>query len=346
MRGRARGGEAVTLGWPDVAARRPHTGAMRTPILLAVLLAVLAAAVPGAARAAGAPVVADPAARDVTALGGTIVWVSGAPGAQSLMVHDAAGDRSVPGAPSAYAYRSIDLGRDRAGAPVLTYVRCSTASACAIRRDDLHGRRASFRGLEPARCSLTTAPALWRSAVAYGLLCRKGDARTFDAARSGLYVKTDGRAPRRLPLPRAALQTGATSITDVDLRGTRVAAVAADIYAYAFSQTISGTAMQSARVATSEGDGDERATAAALGTTATLWTLTDASYAGDPNSARISRLANGCLTWQTMTNPAGPAEADGYPATALTADGASLYVVVPGTGIVAHAFTPQVPACP
>jgi hypothetical protein len=100
--------------------------------------------------------------------------------------------------------------------------------------------------------------------------------------------------------------------------------------------------MQSARVATSEGDGDERVAGLALGTTSTLWTLTDSSYGGDANSARISRLTNGCLTWQTLTNSSGPAEADGYPATALTADGPTLYLVVAGTGIVAHEFAPQV----
>jgi hypothetical protein len=317
---------------------------MRTSILAAALLATLAVAAPGAAHAAA--VVADPAAADVSALDGTIVWASGAPGAQSLMLHDASGDRVVPGAPRAYAYRSIDLGRDRSGALVLTYERCATASACAIRRDDLHGGRASLRGLEPRRCSLTTPPALWRSAAAYGLLCRKSGSRAFDAARSGLYVKTGGRSAHRLPLPRAATQAGATSITHVDLRGSRVAAVAADVYAFAFSQTTRGTAMQSARVATSEGDGDERAAALALGTTSTLWTLTASSHAGDPNAARISRLAGGCLTWQTMANPAGPTEADGYPATGLSADGTTVYLIVPGTGIVAHEFAPQVPACP
>jgi hypothetical protein len=315
---------------------------MRIRMILATLAALLvAASAPRAAHAATA-VVADPAAQDVTALDGTVVWVSGAPGAQTLMRHDAAGDRPVAGAPRAYAYRSIDLGRDRSGALVLTYVRCATASACAVRRDDLHGRRASFRGFEPTRCSLTTAPAVWRTAAAYGLLCRKRDGRTFDAARSGLYVKVDGRAPRRLPLPRAATRAGATSITHVDVRGTRVAAVAADIYAFAFSETTSGTAMQSARAATSEGEGDERVAGMALGTTSTLWTLTDSSHAGDPNSARIARLTGGCQTWETMTNPSGPAEADGYPATALTADGATVYLVVPGTGIVTHAFAPQV----
>jgi hypothetical protein len=100
--------------------------------------------------------------------------------------------------------------------------------------------------------------------------------------------------------------------------------------------------MQSARVATSEGDGDERAAALALGTTSTLWTLTESSHAGDPNSARVTRVAAGCQTWETMTNPSGPHEADGYPATALAADGPTVYLVVPGTGIVTHAFTPQV----
>jgi len=312
-------------------------------MLLAALAALLlaAASTPRAAHAA-TPVVADPAARDVTALDGTVVWVSGATGAQTLMQHDATGDRPVTGAPRAFAYRSIDLGRDRANHLVLTYVRCSTASACAVRRDDLHGHRASVRGLEPTRCSLTTAPALWRTATGYGLLCRKAGSRTFDAARSGLYVKVDGRSARHLPLPRAAVQAGADSITHVDVRGSRVAAVAADIYAYAFSQTTGGTAMQSARVATSEGDGDEQVAGLALGTTSTLWTLTDSSHAGDPNSARIARLAGGCQTWETMTNPSGPDEADGYPATALAADGTTLYLVVPGTGIVAHAFAPQV----
>jgi hypothetical protein len=311
-------------------------------MLVASLLILLVAAVMPRAAHADTPVVADPAAQDVTALDGTVVWVSGATGAQTLMRHDAAGDRPVTGAPRAFAYRSIDLGRDRSGALVVSYVRCLTARSCAVRRDDLRGHRASFRGLEPARCELTTAPAIWRTAVAYGLVCRKAGSRIFDAARSGLYVRADGRSARHLPRPRAAVRAGADSITHVDLRGTRVAAVAADISAFAFSQTTSGTAMQSARAATSEGDGDERVVGMALGTTSTLWTLTDSSHAGDPNSARIARLAGGCHTWETMTNPSGANEAEGYPASALAADGATVYLVVPGTGIVTHTFAPQV----
>jgi hypothetical protein len=311
-------------------------------MVLAALLVALAAAFTAPLAHAATTVVADPAAQDVTALDGTIVWVSGAVGSQKLMQHDPTGDRPVIGAPPAYAYRSIDLGRDRDGKLALSYVRCSRPSACVVRRDDLLGHRASFKGLEPARCGLTTAPALWRTTIAYGLLCHKRGSLVFDAARSGLYVKVDGQSARRLPLPRAATQVGATSITHIDVRGSRVAAVAADIYAFAFSETTRGTAMQTARVATSEGDGDERVVGLALGTTSTLWALTDSSYAGDPNSARISRLATDCLTWQTLTNPPGPTEADGYPANALAADGVKLYVVVAGTGIVAHTFAPQV----
>jgi hypothetical protein len=141
------------------------------------------------------------------------------------------------------------------------------------------------------------------------------------------------------------VQAGATSVTRVDLRGTRVAAVAADVYAYAFVETTAGRSMWSSRVATSEGDGDERVAAMALGTTATLWSLTASSHAGDPNAARISRLQGSCLTWQTLTNPAGPTEADGYPATALAADAGTLYLVVPGTGVVTHVFVPVRPDC-
>ena len=186
---------------------------------------------------------------------------------------------------------------------------------------------------------------MWRGATAYGLLCRTG-ARTFDARRSGLYVKLDGRSARHLALPRDAARTGSTSITRVDVRGDRVAAVAADVWAYAFSQTTGGRDLRSSRVAVSEGDGDERVAAMALGTTAQLWTLTASSHAGDPNAARIGRLWNGCDTWQTLTNPAGPDEAEGYPLTALAADGATLYAVVPGTGIVTHVYAPQGSRCP
>jgi hypothetical protein len=309
--------------------------------IAALLAAVAIAAAP--ARAA-TTIVADPAAQEVTALDGTLVWVSGAPGAQTLMQHDASGARPVQVAPPARLYRSIDLGRDRAGGPVLTYLRCRTIDTCVARRDDLRGHRGSFKGLGLPRCTLTTAPAVWRTAVAYGLACHKRGSRTLDAARSGRYLEADRGSPRRLAVPRAVTRAGAT-IGAVDLRGGRVAAVAEDVAAYAFSQTTAGTGMRSFTAAVSEGDTDERVAGMALGTTRTLWTLTTTTYPGEPNSARIARLEGACHTQQTLTNPPGPAEAEGYPATALTADGPTLYLAVPGAGVVAHHYTPDRPDC-
>ena len=97
--------------------------------LLAALLTLVSAAFIAPAANAATTVVADPAAQDVTALDGTVVWVSGDIGAQTLMQHDAAGDRPVMGAPRAQSYRSIDLGRDRNNRLVLTYARCSGPGA-------------------------------------------------------------------------------------------------------------------------------------------------------------------------------------------------------------------------
>src|SRR4051812_34142764 len=158
-----------------------------------VLLALLALA-PAAARAD--TVVADPAAQQVTALNGTIVWVSG-DSPQTLMQHDASGDRPVPGAPAAAYYRSIDLGLDRRGDLVLTYLRCTSPSRCAARPDALPGHRTSMSVRLPAGCTMSTAPARWRTRTAYGVGCRT-------ASRSGLYVKTGSRSAHRLPRPHDA----------------------------------------------------------------------------------------------------------------------------------------------
>jgi hypothetical protein len=87
-------------------------------MLLVALLTALAAASTAPAAGAATTVVADPAAQDVTALDGTLVWISGTVGSRTLMQHDAGGDRPVAGARPADSYRSIDLGRDRAGAVV------------------------------------------------------------------------------------------------------------------------------------------------------------------------------------------------------------------------------------
>ena len=301
---------------------------------IAILAALALLAGPAAAHA-DTPFAADPAAQDVDALDGTVVWVSGAFGSQRLMQGTAAGAGPVAGAPVATAYRSLDLGRDAGGGLVLTYLRCRTGSSCVARQDDLRGGRRSLPGLTLRGCSLSTAPALWRTRAAYGLACRRGT--TF---RSGLYVKTPGSAPRRLPLPADAVRFGADELTAVDLRGTRVGAVAADIYEYAFSQTVTGADRRSFLAAASEGDGDAHARGVSLGTGGALWTLVDAEHAGDPNQAVIFRQAGPCLQYETLANAAGPDQETGFRATAMAVDGEELYLVVPGTGIVTYAFAP------
>jgi hypothetical protein len=62
---------------------------MTARILIALTIAALA---PAGASAADTTVAADPLAQDVTALGGTVVWVSGKSGHQVLMARTAAGD--------------------------------------------------------------------------------------------------------------------------------------------------------------------------------------------------------------------------------------------------------------
>src|SRR5215208_4458825 len=215
---------------------------MRTMHRRALLLALTALAVllgAGSALAADTTVVADPAASQPTTLDGTLVWVSRSGGSDVLMQRTAAGIARVPGAPRAAFYRSPDLGHDAQGDLVLTYRRCRTAASCVTLRDDLHGHRRSVRGLELTNCAVSTTPALWGSRTAYGLACfkRSGGRRVADDARSGLYVKRAGHGARRLPLPADARKFGISDIERVDLRGTRVAAVAADIYSYVFTET-------------------------------------------------------------------------------------------------------------
>jgi hypothetical protein len=291
---------------------------------IATALTIAAAAAP-AALAADQVIQADPAAQAVTALGGKVVWVSGSSGHEVLK-----GFVKVPA--EAKAYRSIDLGRNAQGKLVLTYLRCRTFSHCTAFRDDMNGHRKAFKGLAKPGCALSTAPAVWGKHLAYGLGCRK-------LGRSGLYV--DGR---RLPLPKDAKKYGVDEITSVDLRGNRVAAIASDVYEYAFVQTLAGKQRRSFMAAASEGDSDQHALGLALGTGNQLWALTDAEHAGDPNEAVIYRQAGGCFEYETLTNPPGPDQETGYRASDLAVDGSTLYLVVPRTGIVSHPFTP-VRAC-
>ena len=303
------------------------------PTLLAAALAV-----PSAAAAADTTVAADPNARQVTALDGTIVWVSDtADDRQVLMQSTAAGVARVAGAPAVRSYRTIDLGHDRDGELVLTYQRCDTRH-CVSYRDDLGGHRSIFRGMAIRNCSLSTAPSLWGRRAAYGLACHKG--RTADPKRSGLYVRTGAGTPRHLPRPRDVAKFGITDVSSVDLGAKRVAAIFADIYSYAVSETIAGKAIRSFLAGASEGESDAHVPGLALTPSGALWALAEASHTGDPNETLIYRLAGGCHAYENlMSEP----DVEGYRATDLAVDRGTLYLVVPGTGIVSHPFTPARP---
>ena len=307
---------------------------------LALLLTVALAATASSASAADTLVAPDTAARDVAALDGTIVWVSGAFGHQKLMQRTPGGTISaVKGAPEARSY-AIDLGHDSDGKLLLTYKRCDTSSSCKVLWNDLDGRRATFRNLTLPGCTLSTAPSQWRTNIAYGMFCtRNGKA---DNARTGLYVKAKGNAPRQLPRPKDAIRFGARSIDDVDLRGSRVAAIAAGVYEYAFSQSLAARDMWTLFAAASEGDGSGDARNVVLGTASTQWALTDAEHLDDPKESIIFRLAGTCLRTENIKTPS----TGDYAATSLALDGATMYLVVPGAGIVTHAFTPgPTPSC-
>jgi hypothetical protein len=308
---------------------------LAAPLMCAALLLV-----PTAAHAApGATIAGDPAAQQASALDGTLVWVTGAPGrSQRLMQRREGATAPVQGAPTARFYRSIDLGRDRRGRLVLTYQRCATPSRCVIRRDDLAGRRSRVGGLGVRGCTVTTAPALWRTRAAYGVACRTG--RVADPRRSGLYVKTGPHPPRRMPRPADAARFGVSEVASADLRGTRAAGVLADIYSYAFAIDVDRTRLTSVLAAASEGDSDQHALGLALGRGGALWSLTTAEHAGDPLQTIVDHLDGDCRNAEVLT--AVP-DVEAYPATDLAVDGRALYLVVPGTGIVAHTFAPTRP---
>jgi len=309
--------------------------------LLTSLIAAALLAVPATASAADALVVPDPAAQQITALDGTVAWVSGKFGSQKLMQRTSGGTISaVKGAPVSRSYGSIDLGRSRSNTLVLTYLRCDAGVACKPISDDLAGHRASFSKLTLPGCAVNSGPSQWRNRIAYGLFCSGSRA---NRKRSGLYVKTDGKAPLRLALPKDAVKFGITTIESVDLRGTRVAAVAADIYEYSFSQTTAGKDLRSFFAAASEGDSDASARGLAIQSSTAWWTLTNASHAGDPNETIIHReFGVGCSQLERLSS-APDVE---FPATDLAVDGATLYLLVPGTGIVTHTIAATVPvAC-
>jgi len=314
----------------------------RLPHLVAAALSLAIMASASASAAAADTLVApDPEAGQVAALDGTVVWVSGAFPSQTLFRHSAAtGTTPVKNAVAGRVYRSIDLGHDASGQLVLTYVRCRGTGECRVFRDDLNGRATTINGLVPKRCELSGVPAIWGNRVAYGLGCyrvSKGQ-RVADGRRSGFYVRNGSKSPRRLALPKDAIKFGADEIARVDLRATRAAAVAADIYEYVFSQSVGGRGISSFLAVTSEGESTGHVRGLALGAGGVTWSLAQAEHSDDPKQSIIGRMLGDCLQIERLAS-AGPG-AD-FRAGGLAVDGDKVFLSVPGTGIVRHDFVPE-----
>ena len=307
-----------------------------------ILPTLIAAALLAPAAAHADTVVPDPDAKQLTALGGAIAWVSGESPAKLKL---RAPDGTVTEVATATAIRNPDLGRDAKNRLVLTYASCSTLTKCTYVREDFERGRTTFK-LAPKNCALSATPAVWKSSVAYGLGCfkRVDGKRVADYARSGLYLKTGTKKPLRFTAPRNARRTGSLSISDVDLRGAQVAAIYEDISAYAMVQSTTGSLRYSERVASTEGDGEQTAAGLTIGTgDSRLWVMTRSSYAGDPARSVIQRFGKErCSDHQTVTAPAGSSDWD-YPYIDLTVDNGTLYAIDAGVGIVSHAYQAMVP---
>lgn len=306
--------------------------------LVAALGALLLLPVMASAQEVVAP---DAEARSATSLDGVLVWVSGDAPGQTLMQRSRDGVIGpVKGASEARFYMSPDLGRDASNRLVLTYLRCE--SSCVAVRDDLAGRRTTLKGFSRERCSMSTAPALWRTRAAYGLSCHRvvDGRRVADDSRSGLYVRTGTGTPKRLSTPRQARRYGIHDVGAVDLRGSRVASVYADIYSFSTVQDVDGTDRRTFLGAASEGDGDGRISGLALATERTSWSLVNSTHAGDPNETRLHRVSGPCHDWQTMETPE---VSQTFAAVDVAAAGSDLFLVVPGVGIVRHAYAPDEP---
>lgn len=300
---------------------RPHK-----PAFVALLALVLVAAVPSNA-AADMLIAPDPQASEVTALDGTVVWVTAPTERRRTLMRRTSGQIApVNGAPLAADYRSIDLGHDEHNKLVLTYVRCDPYSKCKAYRDDLRGHRASFRGLTPTGCSLTAAPAMWRTTIGFGLSCIKQGKE--DVRRSGLYVKNGSGTPRRLSQPQLS---GRGS---VDVRGSRVAAVEWS-NGIAVVQDTNGTNRRSYRVGLTEGDTQSQVHGLALATTETVWTLTTTESLAPQKLSTISRLTGPCIESENISSATGQSM---FPVIDIAVDGKALYLLVPGTGVTTHSF--------
>ncbi len=136
----------------------------------------------------------DSGGRQVDVLRGVMTWWrqhdDDSPG--PLMRRIGGRNTRIPGAPSAFDVRGLDLGVDRSGRVVLVYGRCDRGCRGPFVVDV---RRGGERRLNvPARrgCKPGITASAWRDLIAYGLRCRDG--------RSGVYLARDGRARRVLPL--------------------------------------------------------------------------------------------------------------------------------------------------
>lgn len=301
------------------------------------------------ARSADTVVVDDVGAQQIAALGGTIVWVSGQLGSQSLMIHTPRGDTRVAGTPRAYDYDWIDLGRDSRGRVVLTYVACTRyqrlAGGCTAHLDDLQSHGAPLTGLALAGCQVNT-PAVWGTRTAYNLYCETGHGsrRRQDPVRSGLYVKTATGKPQRLVQPTDRANFAAFADYAVDLRANRVAGLAAsDAGVFGFSETVTGRELRSFVAAGSLNRPDGRredAPGLALGPDGALWTLKVTTSPRSPTRVVVSRRAGRCTTSELLTR--GPGRNVGpFPGGQLAVDGQLTYLLEQGTGILAHHFKPD-----
>lgn len=317
---------------------------MTKPLLATIVALATLTAAPAAAEAADTIIVPDVQAHQMTALKDNVVWVNSD---RMLMRRDSEGRvMRVPGAPVAN-YRSTDLGLTGSGRLVLTYLRCGSNGRCQAYSDNLAGRRSRYRRLAPRRCKVSTAPSRWRQRVAYGLDCDKlaGRAGVHDARRSGLFVRKGSGAAKRLRLPPRPTWSAASieRLNWVDLRGTTVGAVGGDdVVMTAFSQTVNRSRLRSQFVAGSEGLTVEWVRGMALGSGQALWTLAHSIHEGDPNVTKINRLgADGCASTEPITSTPGPGPEYGpFAAGAMAVDGRTMYLYLPGTGIVTHDFDP------
>lgn len=289
----------------------------------------------------------------MTALDGSMVWINGGSSFTTLMRTDPTGQVSpVKGAPVG-PYRSIDLGRDVNGDLVLTYLLCA-GGHCRAYADDLNGHRTLFKRLVPKRCELTAAPSMWRDRVAYGLDCSRlrGAPGVHDRPRSGLFTRKGTGPAKRLTMPVSARRYGIAHVRRVDLRGTTIGA---GVQPYAlqgryfgeyvtYAQSTSGKLLRSRYVFDPSDEGDSQGLTLdglALGAGSRLWTLNGTVPGISPYEATIVRSGLSCADLEILVNPS-PTSTAPY---AMAVDGATIYLYVPGVGIVTHAFAPAA-ACP